>query len=203
MATGSVVKLEIDHIVPASKTLAQAFLQDPFFSYIFSNPEDHIEPLELYFQALMYASCLCDTVYTTAGTPKGAAVWIAPSQTLTPEQKSQAGIDRIPDVFGQTAYQNYQFLVDCLNPLRTRDMPEPHWYLSILGVDPDHQGKGIGRTLLEPVFSRADASGTRCYLETFTEVNVSFYQRIGFEVLTADTIPRIHLPFWTMCRKPQ
>ena len=33
---------------------------------------------------------------------------------------------------------------------------EPHWYLALLGVDPDHQGRGFGSHLMQPVLTRCD-----------------------------------------------
>jgi ribosomal protein S18 acetylase RimI-like enzyme len=66
--------------------------------------------------------------------------------------------------------------LDALHPL------EPHWYLGTLGVDPDHQGRGVGTALLRHwlAHAAADASGT--YLETDLRGNVGFYEREGFTV---------------------
>lgn len=56
----------------------------------------------------------------------------------------------------------------------------PHWYLGTLGVDPPHQGRGIGRALLEAWVARVDADALPAYLETDRLENVAFYGRAGF-----------------------
>lgn len=42
------------------------------------------------------------------------------------------------------------------------------WYLSIFGISPDQQGKGIGLELVLTVFRRTDKIGVASYLETLT-----------------------------------
>jgi ribosomal protein S18 acetylase RimI-like enzyme len=75
---------------------------------------------------------------------------------------------------------------------------EPHWYLSLLGVDPPRQGRGVGRRLLEAWLSSIDPDGLPSYLETDRESNVAFYARAGFEVVTRLEI--LDTPVWCMRR---
>jgi GNAT superfamily N-acetyltransferase len=79
-------------------------------------------------------------------------------------------------------------------------MPEPHWYLPLLGVDPALQGRGAGSALLKVVLDRADSARLPAYLWTAKARNVSFYQRRGFEVLTEGVEPDSGIRFWTMRR---
>lgn len=55
-----------------------------------------------------------------------------------------------------------------------------HAYLSILGVDPPAQGKGIGRGLLEDWVRVLDAEGDFAWLETDQDHCVPFYASVGF-----------------------
>ncbi len=59
----------------------------------------------------------------------------------------------------------------------------PHWYLEVLGVRPDHQRKGLGARLIQPVLERADRDGVDCLLETSDRAKVPYYERFGFEVV--------------------
>lgn len=199
----SVTRIAESQIVPAGRLLIKAFFDDPFFTYVFPDPNEHMEALDFYFQASIRAGRLFEAVYITSGAPQGVAVWGAPSQAFTPEQAAQVGLNRFPAFFGEAAYQRYQNMCIDLLALRNRDMPSPHWYLSILGVDPLHQGKGIGRALMQPVLDQADATGIPCYLETFKDNNLAFYRRCGFMPVVAGVEPESRLPFWTLRRDPQ
>ena len=63
-------------------------------------------------------------------------------------------------------------------------MPSDAWYLSILGVDPSVQGRGLGARLLEPTLAEARAAGAVTWLETFTDRGVRFYERVGFHLVS-------------------
>jgi ribosomal protein S18 acetylase RimI-like enzyme len=60
---------------------------------------------------------------------------------------------------------------------------EPHWYLEVLSVRPEHQRQGLGSRLVTPILERADGERMPCYLETADPANVDFYRRFGFEVV--------------------
>ncbi len=75
-------------------------------------------------------------------------------------------------------------------------------YLVIVGVAPQHQGKGLGGKLMRALLTEGDQSGLPIYLETETEENVSLYQHFGFEVIKKTTLPLIDLPMWEMVREP-
>jgi GNAT superfamily N-acetyltransferase len=60
---------------------------------------------------------------------------------------------------------------------------EAHWHLSLIGVDPAHQGKGIGSALLSRVFKVCDAQNVAAYLEATSPRNVPLYERHGFEAI--------------------
>ncbi len=59
----------------------------------------------------------------------------------------------------------------------------PHWYLSMLGVDPARQGRGLGSALLKHTLSRVDDEHAVAYLESSNMKNVPLYERHGFEVM--------------------
>lgn len=69
-------------------------------------------------------------------------------------------------------------------------------------VDPGHQRKGIGTTLLESLISKADTEKKPIYLETHNEKNVAYYQRMGFDLVHTGSIPKYDLKIWCMVREP-
>jgi GNAT superfamily N-acetyltransferase len=79
---------------------------------------------------------------------------------------------------------------------------EPHWYLQMLGTDPELQGKGIGSALLAQVLERCDRGGQKVYLEASKEKNIPFYARHGFAVSEEMHMPR-GPTIWAMWRDPR
>ncbi|MGO8147977.1 GNAT family N-acetyltransferase, partial [Rhizobium leguminosarum] len=53
---------------------------------------------------------------------------------------------------------------------------EPHWYLTLIGVDPAHQGKGHGDVLMAYALARCDHDHTPAYLESSNPRNIPFYR---------------------------
>jgi ribosomal protein S18 acetylase RimI-like enzyme len=78
---------------------------------------------------------------------------------------------------------------------------QAHYYLSVLGVDPPAQGRGLGSKLLVPMLRRCDEEAVGAYLETGTERNVRFYSRHGFRVTGKVDLPK-GPPMWLMWRDP-
>ena len=80
-------------------------------------------------------------------------------------------------------------------------MPEPHWYVAALGVDPEVQGQGLGSVLMAHGMARADRDGRPIYLETETERNVGFYRRFGFDVVEEFIPEGLNVPMWLLARR--
>jgi N-acetylglutamate synthase-like GNAT family acetyltransferase len=62
-------------------------------------------------------------------------------------------------------------------------------------VQPECQGQGIGNRLLQPVIDRASEEGLPCYLITFTERAIRFYQQNGFEIVGSQQLLPNSPPF--------
>ncbi|MFH1626439.1 MAG: GNAT family N-acetyltransferase, partial [Pseudomonadota bacterium] len=76
-----------------------------------------------------------------------------------------------------------------------------HWYLWIVGVEPQSQGKGYASKLLRPMLTRIDKDGLPCYLETLDERNVPIYEHLGFKVVDESTVPNTSITNWAMLRE--
>lgn len=90
---------------------------------------------------------------------------------------------------------------DYVQSERIKNAPFPHWYLSYIAVDPEYQGKGIGRTMLKELFKKYMMNNLSYYLETHLKRNVPFYQNLGFEILKESTIPGTDIHMWSMLKK--
>lgn len=99
---------------------------------------------------------------------------------------------------GPRAIRNF-LVVDAF--LSRHHLREPHFYLFVLGVHPDWQGRGLGKELLARLAARADAAGLPCYLETDKESSVRLYESAGYAVLADDML--LGTRFWRMRRPPR
>lgn len=96
-----------------------------------------------------------------------------------------------------------KYLGEYIDVMHKRLAPFKHWFLQIIGVDPEFQGKGYAGKLLRPMLSRIDEEGLACYLETLDERNVLLYEHFGFRVVEKATIPKTSLTSWAMLREVQ
>ena len=78
MAANTIVPLREDDIAPASRALAEAFQDDPLQTYVFPDALERAERSPAHFEPLLRYGLLFGEVLTTAGGPKGAAVWLGP-----------------------------------------------------------------------------------------------------------------------------
>jgi GNAT superfamily N-acetyltransferase len=89
-----------------------------------------------------------------------------------------------------------------LSGMKSRRPREPHWYLSILGVEPSRRGADLDSALLQPVLNRCDADGLGAYVEATTPRNRDLHLRQGFAVLNEIALPGGGPPVWRMWRGP-
>jgi GNAT superfamily N-acetyltransferase len=195
------VHLLESQIMEAEGVLARAFFDDPVSVHVLPDEEHRARVLPALMGMDARLGFGAGELYTAAERVEGVAVWIPGIVDFTPEQVSAAGGDALFAEMGDESAKRFGTVMATWGALHHRNMPGPHWYLMLLGVDPPRQGQGIGGQLLQPVLARADADGLPCYLETAKARNVPFYQRHGFEVMTEDAIPD-GFRFWTMRRPP-
>jgi ribosomal protein S18 acetylase RimI-like enzyme len=181
--------------------LARAFFDDPLSVYLLPDEAKRARVLPWLYERTIRYGTLYGDVFTT-GEGDGVAVWLPPGAFSTPvRQLVRAGLVLAPLKFGLGTMRRLM-AADHVERLREKLLPDPHWYLWQLGVEPEQQGRGIGGALIGPVLQRADASGLPCYLETHKERNVTFYRRHGFEVIADDEPPGGVPHYWILIRHP-
>jgi ribosomal protein S18 acetylase RimI-like enzyme len=197
----------------AGALLARAFADDPLARYLFPAGRQRERVLRWHYTALVRYGRLAgkvDVIESPAAPggrrrpPAGVAVWhLADADAEEPavrlEWLKRSGLLDAATVLGPETFGKIVAMVGHLEALRQRAVPGDHWYLNQVAVDAAQRGRGAGRAVLRPGLARAAADGLPCYLETFAEGNLSFYRRLGFELLVADVEPSSGLSFWT-CR---
>jgi GNAT superfamily N-acetyltransferase len=184
------------HLNHAVETLTRAFFDDPIYVHIFPDPTERQRRTPSLWQAELGYCLRFGEVYTTPGI-EGVAACLKPGDAgFTWWRMIQTRFATVRAVRRLTpdARRTMSFMYGAMDRARERLMPMPHWYLWAIGVDPDHQGKGIGSALIDSILKRATVPW---YLETETESNVAFYERRGFRVIETEDLG---VPVWYMRR---
>jgi GNAT superfamily N-acetyltransferase len=166
--------------------IAASLLPDPFYQAItVESPTtaDQQLVLESYFQYSFAEGTRTGRCVVAPQEEDGAAIWLLPREPQVQARESQEKTRFMRELLGPSGSENYHRIVDFMSPLAERHIPNNAWYLSIIGVRPAAQGKGLGVRLLTPTLEEADLLGVPTYLETFTPRNVPFYARLGFKTL--------------------
>ncbi|MDJ1137119.1 GNAT family N-acetyltransferase [Streptomyces iconiensis] len=178
----------------ATRTLTRAFADYAFTRHVIA-ADGHAARVAR-FQELFL---------THIGMPYGR-VWVADgSQAVsvwtTPEHDPGPGFAEIGPLLNELAGDRapyFESAEQVLEPYRPR---EPAWFLGTVGVDPGSQGKGLGSAVVRPGLIAAEAAGVPAYLETSSERNVDFYERLGFTVTGTVDLPGGGPRTWSMLRR--
>jgi GNAT superfamily N-acetyltransferase len=179
--------------------LARAFYDDPVLSWFF--PEDSRRMQQLrgtfgYFGEKVWFPL--DETYTTAAVA-GAAVWMTPGNWRVGILKQLRMLPGMASAVGLTSMPR---ALRGFNLMESKHPHDPHYYLPVIGVEPDWQGKGLGTALLHPVLERCDRDKMPAYLEATSRRNLACYLRNGFDVTQEIVLPN-GPPMWPMWRDPR
>ena len=197
-----ITRLRPNDLPAAAEILSRAFYQDPLQIYTLPDPVERQERSPVLFSAALRYGLLFGEVLTTPDL-QGAAIWIGPDAwDITDERAAAAGFDRLPPEMGADATQRFFSVLALGDEPHRRDVQPDHWWVMVLGVAPEAQGRGHARALLEPIMHRADAAGQQCYLETANPANITFYERMGFQRITELVHPESGLRLYTFRHDP-
>lgn len=189
---------EADH-EPAAEALALAFADDPGWAHMLPTSGERAERLLTFFTAEIANVVPEHRELWVAEDGSGAALWGRPGRWRVPFGRTARPTAQMAKVFGRrlglATWAQLRF--ERRHPRR----PD-HWYLHYVGVEPRHQGRGLGSGLLAPVLERCDRERTPAYLESSTERNRALYERHGFEVTGTFHLPVGGPPIRKMWRDP-
>ena len=174
-----------DDVEACVGVLTRAFHDDPGAIVFEPDPERRAAILPGFFRTFVSASLAEGGDLVVAGTPvSGLASWFGPERWGPSEEAMLAhGFERVVEEFGPAAARRMLDMTAEIERQHELLIDGPHLRLEFFGVDPVAQGSGIGSALIDHGHRRADAMGLPCYLETFTEPNVRFYERRGYRVV--------------------
>lgn len=188
----------------AGTVLGRAFENDPLWTGAFPDPDRRLELLVTMFTAVTAATVAGGGVADTTPDIDAVALWLPPDRDLGLRSlvSSRFALPRFAMRLDAPDRKRMMAVLRQLGRRKKALMPEPHWYLSALGVVPERQHAGLGSCLLRSGISRAEREGAPIYLETETAANVRFYERLGFETREQVTASGLGIPIWLLVREP-
>ena len=192
-------KIGGDDVPTVARALARAFEDDPVMSWVFRDDSRRLAVLERAFALFLRRIWLPEGECYTTNRLLGAALW------LPPDKWHLGVLDQLrllPAMISVTG-RNLPRLFAVLNLIEKKHPKQPgHYYLAVLGVEPEHQGRGFGSALMQPVLARCDRERIPAYLESSKRRNVVLYERHGFRVVEELRLPKNGPPIWRMWREP-
>ena len=191
--------------VAAAAVLARAFYDDPLFVQTFPDPAERGRCLPAIFRWHVRYGVLFGEVIGLGNPLDGVAIALRPGEgDFAEERLVQSGVERMREELGSAATDRYRAALQRLffpaDAALMQAVPEPHWYLDVIGVEPRRQGRGIGSALLAAVNGRADRDGVSAALLTFQGRNLPLYQRHGYAVVCDGGESSSGIGYWG-CRR--
>jgi GNAT superfamily N-acetyltransferase len=180
---------------PLAAMLARAFYDDPVTAWFYPDARRRMKHARRFFGIRLRQLADQELIYTTAER-SGAALWTQPGRWREDLRQSLMLLPMLPVLLPRIVRSTA-----AVREIERRHPVVPHYYLSVIGTEPEQQGGGIGSALLVPVLQRCDSDGVGAYLESSKESNVDFYVRHGFVVTERIELPG-GPPLWLMWREP-
>ncbi|MEO1622716.1 MAG: GNAT family N-acetyltransferase [Cyanobacteria bacterium J06632_3] len=185
----------------ASRSLAAAFVQDPFMSYVIPCDKTREQKLARLFAAVLRC---CDRYGGIAVSQKGegAITWISGKHfPLSVLSQIQSGLIWTPITLGFSAFDRLlAHDAYCEHQVADR-APEGFAYLWVLGVRPSARGRGLAKKLVLSALNQMKEAGhSVCWLRTDSEKNLLFYEHLGFTQMHAEVAPNSELPYWLFAK---
>jgi len=201
-SSGNIINIPRERLDKAVEVLALAFEHDPAIQYLFSSVNQpgafRYQLRELYHYVCMVRfelqlpllGCVVDN----------QLVGVACVAELVAKPMTDHLIkmyERLKSVFGPETTSRLEAYAQLTDQFRPK---QPHFYLRVIGVHPEAQGKGYGRILLEAVheLSEAHPTSTGVALDTENADNVPFYQHCGYALIAKTKLEQ--LAIWCMFR---
>jgi ribosomal protein S18 acetylase RimI-like enzyme len=192
----SVRPARADDFGPLAAMLARAFYDDPVTAWFYPDAARRMKHARRFFGIRLRQLADQELIYTTSEL-SGAALWTLPGRWREDLRQSLMLLPMLPVLLPRIVRSTA-----AVREIERRHPVAPHFYLSVIGTEPEQQGGGIGSALLGPVLQRCDTDVMGAYLESSKESNIEFYVRHGFTVTERIELPG-GPPLWLMWREPR
>lgn len=199
--SGDLVRVTMSDLDRGVEILVNAFWDDPLNLYFIPESENRRKLFSDYLRARLKFAIRYGEVYSTSPNFEGIAAWYPSGMSdLTYFRLLRVGFLGLIRLLGMETISRMNRVGSHAAKMRKQYLPEPHWHLFPIAVDPKHQKKGFASALMKPMLDEIQSQGLPYFLETLNEEYVSLYEHYGFEIIFEGTIPDVELAIWGMVR---
>jgi hypothetical protein len=197
----NLILLSKDQIKPASEIISEAFFHDPLMLYFFPKQKERKNKLESMMKLLLRIGIKYGVVHATSSKLEGISIWFPSNKAkITTMMGLFNGGFSYFIKLGSSAIKRQNRFYNYISSKHKKLLPSKYWYLSIIGINPKNQGKGLSHVLLNSMFNQIDKQNLPCFLDTNNEKNLPIYKRFGFKILEEYYIPDTKVVNWGMIR---
>eukprot|EP01112_Ceratiomyxa_fruticulosa_P005595 TRINITY_DN1629_c0_g3_i1.p1 TRINITY_DN1629_c0_g3~~TRINITY_DN1629_c0_g3_i1.p1 ORF type:complete len:220 (-),score=33.56 TRINITY_DN1629_c0_g3_i1:22-681(-) len=189
-----------EHLEAITPLLTEAFFDDPKFKEMFPDNSQRKYELSWLFERMVWMKAyredsfhfvvVCEKTDRVVGciflTPLGAhtSFWL----------KVQAGLLVAPYYIGWRNFQTMMSISSFIDGVENQYFEETganrsdYFLISHVAISPEHQGKGLGKMLVNFVIDHSRSKGRSLLLGTAKLSNVEFYKKCGFKLEKTQSI---------------
>ena len=169
------------------KTLEKAFFNDPLFEFFWQDEEERSRKMGAILEFFLKVASRVFTLESPGGECAAVVGACGPGEY----PPSFGRVLSVAPIFAKMMVQLWisdgigilrQFMSIYFEAEKMRPKT-PYWYIVVIGVDPEQQGKNLGGNLLNGILQKADEQRVPVYLECSNPRSLDFYTRHGFSII--------------------
>jgi len=197
-----IIRLDKADLKRVSQMFTRAFYNDPFSLYAFPDIKERDSKLIYMIEMSLRYGLRYGMVYAPSARIEGGAIWMPPGKwAMTISGILLSGALSSIIRMGLKAELKMMPIDKFMEEKHKKLAPFPHWYLALLGGDPQYQKQGYASKLLRGMLDEIDKQGLPAYLETDSEKNYLMYQHFGFKIIDELILPKAGIRLWSMLRE--
>lgn len=185
---------------PVIETLTDAFDSDPVMNW-FLRSDDNRRAARRLIVEMQLAAYRANGIAIAAQDASCAALWAKPGKSADGGMGIIRQLSLLPRMMRLSGIRRLPRLVEVMDKIEKHHPKSPdHYYLFMIGVNPQHQGQGLGSSILAASLETVDRDGMPAYLENSNPKNTPLYERHGFrskgEINLGDGNGPVLFPMW-------